>query len=265
MSFFANVASDNLFLKRALRYLILLSVVPLLVGHALSQCGSLSECPVDQSFALTTGAASQTPPAYVGTLRLIANGEEKPMPPSTTGSQLQFRVFDDEPHVLRISIDGGSQVGALASTWLISYRRNAGIKLTESIYNDQGGVFFDVNFLIDEHEYALPQQSMIASSSQYTISGGSTGSELIKLGLIADVYLNDALLMTTRASGSDLHAPFMFSANSGDVLRFVSTPTSATESTSEFWLHKPSGQGVKLLHRAAIAATTPLDVRYRIE
>jgi hypothetical protein len=64
-------------MKALLRYVLLLWMIPLLIGHGANTCGVSFDCPTKRHFDLTAVANAQTRIEYQGSIRLIVNGIDK--------------------------------------------------------------------------------------------------------------------------------------------------------------------------------------------
>jgi hypothetical protein len=270
-------------MRKALSVLWLAAVVPVLIGHGASwpdstcQVVATKKCPGSVLYSLYGSArvgVDASPTTIQRTLRIAVNDEPLRQYEDLNGYGNSYPLFlvafKDIPgseasvralRSLRLAIDGESGVGVLGETWLYD---NSGhnLKLTSAVTNSATGVFFDVTFLIGKDDYDAQQQSSMGVSSQYTLAGGPNGAEFLQVGTSADVYLNENLILTSRINLAPLQPPLKFQANPEDVLRIV---VEGAMDTSELWLFKPSGQGVKLLHRARVESSGPrIDVRYRI-
>lgn len=253
------------------RYVVVVAVLPLLLGHALgAKCDLENNCPVITTYNLLGGPLSVAQHKGInhrGALSISYNGGATDSYTAaesvSTSGPYSFSLTDETITQLRIKVAASTGNSELGEAWFAS---SAGtLKLTEAIKASTRLAPLELTFVFDPGDFTLPQSSRIASGSLYSLSADATGAQWLYLGTKTDVYRNDELLFSTR-SGSDIaSAPKLFEAEPGDVLRFHIESDIGFYQTSDLWLHRPDGFGLKLLQRVRTEGVVmPLDFQFVI-
>lgn len=129
----------------------------------------------------------------------------------------------------------------------------------------------NIDFKFEKNDFGIPQSSTIASSSVYTLSSGSTGSEQLTFSAEMSIKVNGAEIYSRISSDEVISPPITFPANSNDILQIEMGGFSSSYNhgaISSIWLHNPSGNGIKLIQGGIIhqenADTLDNTIRYSL-
>lgn len=266
----------SLMQHRATRLLGLIAVIPLLIGHGVGDC--FYDCGDDlitQHYEIS-GSANSASGSFINVgynLNVLAGSINYMSPVSAAGGSVPPLTYSIsyEPgvglgsgHLMHVTINDAPGGDAIGEMWVHSIGKS--MKL---IHPAATASFLSSSFAINDQAFNLPQSSIIAGSSSYTLSGGSTGSEGLELITSLEISLNGTQIYTHAASPIYIQPPIVFTAAPGDVLRIRAGGEYPSAELSSFWLHTPSGNGIKLFQamrsRDAQYTSVFLDVRYVLE
>lgn len=259
---------------RATRLLGLIAVLPLLIGHGVGGCFPWDDCNDDlvtQHYVIS-GSANSAAGSFINVgynLNILAGSTNYMSPVSAAGGSvppITYSISYDPPgssssHLMYVTINDAPGGNAIGEMWVHSIGKS--MKL---IHPAVTASYLNSSFAIHNQEFDLPQSSTIAGSSSYTLSGGSTGSEALRMITSLEITLNGVIIYTHAASPVYLEPPIVFTAVSGDVLRIRAGGAYPSAELSSIWLHTPSGNGIKLFQtmrsRDAQYTSVFFDVRY---
>jgi len=257
-----------------------MAVTPLLIGHGVGGCfpwDNSDDCsdPITQNYVISGSVdpGSSIDFGYNLNVSTPSVGYTSPIgvaggsvPPVAYYYSYNPRLGESSSHYIAVNVNyaGDNNAlngGTIGGMWIHSIGRS--IKLIHPAANVS---YLSVYFTIDDQGFSLPQNSIIAGSSSYTLSGGSTGSEGLEMITPLEISLNGLIIYTHAASPIYVEPPIVFTAASGDVLRIRAGGVYPSQSFSSIWLHTPSGNGIKLSHAAknrnANFTSVFFDVRY---
>lgn len=247
---------------RAIRLLGLMAMTPLLIGHGVGGCfpwdDSLScSDPVIQNYVISGSVDPgssinfgynlnvQTPSVGYTSPIGVAGGS---VPPVAYHNSYNPRLGESSSHNIFVNVNfvGADNVlngGAIGEMWVHSIGKS--IKLIHPAANAS---YLSVSFAINDQGFNLPQSSTMTGTSSYSLSGGSTGSEVLEIGSPIVIYVNDVIIYTQDAA--EVTPPIaLTTAIPGGVLRIVARGAYPS-SLPSIWLHTPDRNGIKLSHAA---------------
>lgn len=251
---------------RAIRLLGLMAVTPLLIGHGLGCLFDCDEQDVNQKNYVISGSANPGSSINIGfNIKIMAGNISYTSPASAAGGSvppIEYTTFASHRIFATVNdAPGGSAIGEM---WVHSNGKS--IKL---IHPAAGASYLNASFDINDQEFDLPQSSTIAGTSNYTLSGGSTGSEVLNLLTPVVIYVNNQIIYTRVVTDNNIRPPIVFQAAPGDELRILAGGTNPSVLLSSIWLHTPNGNGIKLSHgvmnRSTDSAGVFLDVVYVLQ
>jgi hypothetical protein len=239
--------TNRLMQRRAIRLLGLIAVIPLLIGHGVGTCFSsrqngCDDDPITQHYEISGSGYNLN--VLAGSINYMSpvNAAGGSVPPLTYSISYEPGVgLGDSAHLMYVTINDAPGGNAIGEMWVHSIGKS--MKL---IHPAATASFLNSSFGIYNQEFDLPQSSTIAGSSSYTLSGGSTGAEGITMITPLEISLNGTPIYTHAASPIFVQPPIVFTAALGDVLRIRAGGAYPSAELSSFWLHAPSGNGIKL-------------------
>ena len=242
------------------KILILIAIIPLLIGHGLGSLGD-GPTPALRNFVISGSSNPGTDINIADKLVIKTDDFVYSNPPGTNDGMVSPLSFSSYSSYLDVLVNspnpGGSALGEL---WI--HENSRSLKLIHPAVTPS---FIDVKFNVSESQFDLPQSSTIASSSSYTLSAGSSGSEFLMLHAHVEIFVNNKRIFL-HAFADDLYvAPIPVNAKPGDKLRILVGGAVLYESTASFWLHNPDGTGIKLLqslYEGSITSKAFIDVTY---
>ncbi|HJX17546.1 MAG TPA: hypothetical protein VJ437_05045 [Acidiferrobacterales bacterium] len=268
----------SLMQHRVAKLLGFIAVIPLLIGHGVGGCfpwdnsGSCGD-PETQNYVIS-GSVDPNSSINVGhNLKILvgpinymspASAAGGSVPPITYSMTYEADNGGTSAHYMYVTINDAPGGNAIGEMWVHSLGKS--MKLIHPAANAS---YLSVSFAIDNQEFDLPQSSIIAGSSSYTLSGGSTGAEGITMITPLEISLNGTPIYTHAASPIFVQPPIVFPAAPGDVLRIRAGGAYPSAELSSIWLHTPSGNGIKLFQamRSSDTQYTSVffDARYVLE
>ena len=169
---------------------------------------------------------------------------------NTTVPALEFDTLEDISNIrIKTNISGSTKnIGELwihnrgFTSRIINDSKDKPLKLHHSSLITS---VINYEFSFDNTDFELPQSSTIASSSVYTLSSGSTGSEWLSFYSPTKIIANGVTIFEKTNYGEQFIMPITFSENVNMILRIEML----NGKSSSIWIHAPSGKGTKLLQR----------------
>lgn len=137
------------------------------------------------------------------------------------------------------------------------------IKLTSPIIADRIGRFFEASYVIREEDLGMENTVNGPSMSTYILSGGNTGAENINVPSSIDVLVNSVLVYD--GDDGDINSPISFSASVNDEIEIIIESLAASGTTSQIWLHSPSGRGDLLSYNLVLGVNDSYRAIYKIK
>ena len=266
---------SKIIIKRLLRWIGLLAVVPLIVAHGVGSddsfdCVALSNCDNPDPVEYYTLRGYQ---ALYSDIRIGNNFKftylelEYTSPPESAGKTVPFIEFKPKPnsqdrHALNVVINNPiddpatAHVGGLG---LDGMRAGEVVKLLHDAAPPSSlQLTFELDSNIDFHVDPNPH---IASSSSYMLSGGTNGSQYFQLDGIVKILVNGENIYQRDIDFFGVAVPpIAFSASPGDSLRIIAKKAADSDHhLTSLWLFDPEGRGTKLYHRGIVGFEVMTD------
>jgi len=236
----------NIFHSKLTQFFMLVSVLPMMIGHGVGCLDCPDPVDPEKFNFVFSGSSNIQTKINVGTSLNIAIASRfsdlfyisPPDAAGTTITPIKITAPNSSAIISSNSASNGNSVGEL---WV--HKNGKSLKLN---HNATLNSYLIADYEINKYEFTLPESVTIASSSQYSLSGDATASELISFTTSMTIYLNNVILFS-QANDGDIPA-ILFTAVKGDLLRIVSGGAGYSDFMSAIWLHTPSGKGIKLTH-----------------
>lgn len=263
-----------------LKLTVLISVLPLLIGHGLGTVGHESAgqvpLPPDENKYIISGGTDQTTPIYTSApMRITVNSQEVAQT-SADSTSLRPIVFVRQYYVPDMKIDvhsssgSDSRVGAL---WLHIVDKQGGSTKFKLLHGSLTGPmpfrFFQANFYIADLKEVSDQGPVVgALRGDYVLSGGRDIAAPITTTGDLTISLDSTQLVSQRSAVTSSHAPLSFSATAGSILtvdlKSYGAGYDGTNLETPLWLHLPSGEAIKLAHQAIPTTTSYFNAHFVI-